>query len=157
MDLARIRAVSCGHPNLKEVSMTTISSTQDKARLLRSALLGNSIFSLLSGLDFVLFSRPVATFLGLSSATVVLVMGVILIGYAYVIFRQGRIQLLNPSFAQFAIIADVLWVIGSAVLIFTDVAALTTAGKWAIAIIADVVLVFAVLQYVGLRRITNRQ
>lgn len=133
--------------------MTTISSTQDKSRLLRSALLGNSIFCFLSGLDFVLFSRPVAEFLGLSSPLIILELGVALIAYALLVFSQSRKQSLNRAFAWFAIIADVLWVLGSAVLIFTDVVTFTTAGKWAIAIIADIVLVFAVLQYVGLRRI----
>jgi hypothetical protein len=59
--------------------MTTISSTQDKARLLSSALQGNSIFCFLSGLDFVLFSDPVARFLGLSSSTAILVLGIILV------------------------------------------------------------------------------
>ena len=136
--------------------MTTISPTQDRSRLLRNALLGNSIFSLLSGLDFVLFSGPVAAFLGLSSPAVILVLGVILIAYAYVIFTQARAQALNRSFARFVIISDVLWVIGSAVLIFTGLVDLTTPGKWAIAIIADIVLLFAILQYIGLRRIGDR-
>lgn len=135
--------------------MTTLSSTQDKAQLLRSALLGNSIFCVLSGLDFALFSRPVADFLGLSSPTVILVLGVGLIAYALVVFIQARAQPLSLPFARFAIVADVLWVIGSAALIFTSMVAFTTAGKWAIAIIADIVLVFAILQYIGLRRITN--
>lgn len=135
--------------------MTTISSTQDKDRLLRSALLGNSIFSFLSGLDLVLFSRPVATFLGLSSPIVILALGIVLMAFAYVVFTQARNRPLDRSFARFAIVADLLWVIGSAVLIFTDLMAITTAGKWAIAILADVVLVFAILQYVGLRRISN--
>lgn len=135
--------------------MTTITSTQDKSRLLRNALLGNSVFSFLSGLDFVLFSRPVATFLGLSSPVLIFVLGLILIGYAYIVFTQARAEPLDPSFAWAAILADVLWVIASAVLIFTDLVAFTPAGKWGIAIIADVVLVFAILQYVGLRRIRN--
>jgi len=134
--------------------MTTITSTQSKS-LLRSALLGNSIFCFLSGLDFVLFSGPVAGFLGLSSPSVIFVLGVILIAYALVVFSQSRMQPLNQSFARFAIIADVLWVLGSAVLIFTDLVAFTIAGKWAIAIIADIVLVFAILQFVGLQRITK--
>ncbi len=46
------------------------------------ALLGNSIFSFLSGLDFALFSRPLADFLGLSSPTIILVLGLGLIAYA---------------------------------------------------------------------------
>ena len=136
--------------------MTTISSTQDKARLLSSALLGNSIFCFLSGMDFVLFSGPVATFLGLSSPTLILVLGIILVAYALVVFSQSRTQPLNLPFAQFVIVADALWVIGSAILVFTDLVAFTTAGRWAIAIIADIVLVFAILQFVGLRRITNQ-
>lgn len=134
--------------------MTTISSTQYKS-LLRSALLGNSIFCFLSGMDFVLFSGPIAKFLGVSSPSVILVLGILLTAYALVVFSQSRTQPVNLSFARFAIVADVLWVLGSAVLVFTDLVAFTTAGKWAIAIIADIVLVFAIAQYVGLRRITT--
>lgn len=135
--------------------MNTISSTQDKS-LLRSALLGNSIFCFLSGLDFALFSGPVAKFLGLSSPTVIFVLGIILAGYALVVFSQSRMQPLNFSFAQLVIIADVLWVIGSALLIFTNLVAFTTTGKWTIAIIADIVLIFAITQFVGLRRIVHK-
>lgn len=134
--------------------MTTISSTQDKS-LLRAALLGNSIICFLSGLDFVLFSAMVARFLGLTSPGVILVLGIILVVYALIIFSQSRAQTLDLSFARFAIIADMLWVIGSAVLVFANLVTLTTAGRWAIAIVADIVLIFAILQYVGLRRITN--
>ena len=134
--------------------MTTISSTQNKS-LLRSALLGNSIFCFLSGLDFVLFSGPVSRFLGLDSPTVIFVLGIILVAYALVVISQSRAQTLNLPFARFVIIADVLWVIGSAVLVFTNLVAFTTAGKWSVAIVADIVLVFAIVQYIGLRRITN--
>jgi hypothetical protein len=135
--------------------MTTISNTQSKAQLLRSALLGNSIFCFLSGLDFALFARPVAEFLGLSSPTVILALGLGLMAYASALFIQARTQPLNLPFARFAIVADVLWVIGSAVLLFTSTVAFTMPGKWAIAIIADIVLVFAIAQFVGLRRIVN--
>lgn len=134
--------------------MTTNISIRDK-NLLRFALLGNSLFCFLSGLDFVLFPGPVASFLGLASPTVIFVLGVILVAYTLIIFSQSRAPSVDLSFARYAIILDLLWVIGSALLVFTDLIALTTAGKWAIAIIADIVLVFAILQYVGLRRITN--
>jgi hypothetical protein len=86
---------------------------------------------------------------------VILVLGNILVAYALVVFSQSRAQPLNLSFARFAILADVLWVLGSTALVFTDMVAFTTAGKWAIAIIADIVLIFAIVQYVGLRKITK--
>jgi hypothetical protein len=37
---------------------------------------------------------------------------------------------------------DVLWVIGSLILVFTDLVPLTAAGKWTVAITADIVTVF---------------
>jgi hypothetical protein len=51
--------------------------------------------------------------------------------------------------------ADLAWVIASAGLIFANLVDFTTAGKWAIAILADVVLVFAIVQFVGLRRLAK--
>lgn len=155
MDSAPTCVLSYVHQNTQEVPMTTIHSTQDKAQLLRSALLGNSIFCFISGLAFSLFSHQVNAFLGLQSPIVVFALGVGLIAYALVVFTQSRKQSLSLSFARFAIAADILWVLGSAVLIFTSMVTFTTAGKWGIAIIADIVLVFAITQTIGLRRTTN--
>ena len=134
--------------------MTTISSDQDKS-LLRSALLGNSIFCFLSGLGFALFSGSVANFLGLSSSTAILVLGIILTTYGLIVFTQARAKTLDLAFARYVISLDVLWVIGNAVLVFTDLVAFTIAGKWAIFIVADIVLIFAIVQFVGLRRVIN--
>lgn len=109
--------------------MTTISSSQEKNRLLHSALLGNSIFCFLSGLDFTLFSRPVAEFLGLPSSVVILALGIGLIAYTLVVFLQSRAQPLNLPFVRFDILADILWVIGSTVLVFTNLVAFTSAAN----------------------------
>jgi hypothetical protein len=67
----------------------------------------------------------------------------------------ARSEPVNTGIARFAVYADLAWVVGSAVLIFANLVPFTTAGKWTIAIIADVVLVFAILQYVGLRRVAR--
>jgi hypothetical protein len=50
------------------------------------------------------------------------------------------------------VIADVAWVLASVVVVVSGWAPLTAAGVWAIMIVADIVAVFAVAQYVGLRR-----
>jgi len=50
------------------------------------------------------------------------------------------------------VFGDLLWVVGSAVLIFTNLVPFTTNGKWAIAIVADIVLAFAIVQFVGVRK-----
>ena len=127
----------------------------NNSSLLRNALYGNSIFSFTSGLAFVLFSNAIATFLGLSASWVILALGAGLLLYGWQIYTAARAESINTGFAQFAVYADLAWVLGSAVLIFTNFVAFTTPGKWGIAIIADIVLVFAILQYVGLRRMAK--
>ena len=124
----------------------------NNSSLLRNALYGNSIFSITSGLAFLLFSKAIATFLGLSVSWVILVLGAGLMLYGWQIYSAAKAEPINTGFAQFAVYADLAWVLGSVVLIFTNLVAFTTLGKWGIAIIADIVLVFAILQYVGLQR-----
>lgn len=123
--------------------------------LLRKALYGNSIFSFVSGAIFLLFSKAIAGFLGLPASWIILVLGVGLIVYGIEIYLAARAEPVNRGIAKFAVYADLAWVLGSAVLIFANIVPFTDAGKWAVAIIADIVLVFAILQYVGLRRIAS--
>jgi len=78
-----------------------------------------------------------------------------LIVYGVEIYLGARAEPVHMGIAKFAVYADLAWVLGSAVLVFANLVPFTTAGKWAIAIIADVVLVFAILQYVGLRRVAR--
>ena len=58
-------------------------------------------------------------------------------------------------FAWYAIIGDVVWVIGTAAILLTDAFSLTSEGKWLLFIIGDIVLTFAVVQYIGLRRMNR--
>lgn len=127
----------------------------NNSSLLRNALYGNSIFCTTSGLAFALFSDPIAAFLGLSASWVILVLGIGLMLYGIEVFMFARKESISEGFAKFVIGADLAWVLGSAALIFTNLVAFTTPGKWGIAIVADIVLVFAIMQYVGLRRMAR--
>ena len=124
--------------------------------LLKNALFGNSAFSFISGLAAVLFSKAIANFLGLSVSWIILALGIGLILYGIEIFIAAKAEPVNKGVATFAVYADLAWVLGSAVLIFANLVDFTTAGKWVIAIVADIVLVFAILQFVGLRRLKNQ-
>jgi len=128
----------------------------NNSSLLRGALYANSVFCFTSGLAFTLFSKPISTFLGLSAVWIILVLGVVLCLYGIEVFILARRGSVNEGLAKFAIGADIAWVIGSAILIFTNLVAFTTPGKWAIAAIADIVLVFAIGQYMGLRKLQNQ-
>jgi len=59
---------------------------------------------------------------------------------------------MSPGLVRTVIALDLVWVIGSvAALLLHDSLGLTVGGAWLVAVGADVVAVFALLQYVGLR------
>jgi len=140
------------------MSMSNTKS-EDTGRFLRNALRANVIFSALSGLLLLFGTSSVAAFLGLEAAnanTILTVMGVGLLlwaGYTFWVSSQSPVN----KWAVFSVIeGDVLWVIGSIILLFTGWVTFSTSGNWAVAIVADIVGLFAILQYWGWRRIQNQ-
>ena len=126
--------------------------TIEKKSFLQRAILGNAVFSGLSGLLMVLAASPISQFLGLSNPLILTIVGIALLLYMPFLFWLAN-QTPVPSWMTWVVIElDVLWVIGSLILIFTSQVPLTTGGKWVIAITADIVAIFAIFQYIGLRR-----
>ena len=132
--------------------MTTLSAPS--STLLRRALQGNGAFSTVSGLVTLLGANAVAAFTGVQPAVVFMVLGVSLLLFAAGLFWMTRETAVNPALARIVIIMDVLWVVGSIILLLSNALPLTVAGKWAIGLVADMVALFAILQYIGLRRVT---
>jgi hypothetical protein len=118
--------------------------------LLRRALLGNACFSTLSGIAFLVASKPLAEFIGLAQPAVLIPVGLSLLVFAAGLLQNARRDTVNRTEATIAVVLDFAWVVGTGVVVLAGV--LNTAGNWTAAIIADVVLVFAVLQALGLRR-----
>jgi len=131
--------------------MTTQTIPNDS--LLRRALLGNTLFSGLSGVIAAVAAGPLAAFLGLSSPIILIILGLGLIGYAVGLYRMATRQPISRNDALFAVVADTVWVVASLVLLLIGWPPFTTAGRWLVVIIADIVAVFAIVQFIGLRRL----
>ena len=131
--------------------MTTLTTTTND-NLLRHALRGNSIFSAVSGALLLVDAKLLADFMGIATSIPFIILGVGLLMYATYLFINTRSRPVKKAFGWFAVIADVAWVVISAIVLLTDAFALTSGGKWLVLIIADMVLVFAVVQYLGIRR-----
>ncbi|MEZ4658684.1 MAG: hypothetical protein R2911_14030 [Caldilineaceae bacterium] len=131
------------------------AATPDRGQFLRRVLQGNAAFSTLSGMLFVLDSQPVANFLGFTNpaaATYVLWLGISLLGWALFAYWVSTRPTLSRT-AVFSVLAgDLLWVAGSIILLIRGWLPFSTAGYWAVAIVADMVALFAILQFVGWRR-----
>lgn len=128
----------------------------DRQKLLRRALQGNALFSAVSGLVMLAMSRAVVEFLGLPDNVSLRVLGVGLLGYAGWLLWNGRRKIIKIVDARIAVVLDMVWVMGSYALLF--VVRFSAGGKWAVALVAEIVFLIGLLQWLGLRRVsTSRQ
>jgi len=119
--------------------------------LLKNALAGNAVFSVASGLVILFANRWLVKFLGLPNKVSLAVLGVSLIVYAALLWLNARRPKVRMPDAWVAIMMDVAWVVGSYAVIL--LVPFSVRGKWMIALVAELVLVFAVLQWLGIRKI----
>ena len=128
--------------------------TATSSNLLRRALQGNAVFSTLSGAAFILGAKPIAAFLGPVPPAALVVVGLGLIGFAIMLTRNSMRDAINHTEAGLAVAGDLLWVLGSgAAVLYANALGLTRGGMWAVILVADVVLLFAILQFLGLRKL----
>jgi hypothetical protein len=130
-------------------------------RLLRRTLWGNAVFSVISGAVLVAFAMPFArlateaplSVAGLDLAIVFELLGLGVVAFGAICAWAASRKILPRSWAQVIFAADIAWVVGSALVLMLP-AAWTTAGIAGIAVVALIVADLAVLEYLGLRRLT---
>jgi hypothetical protein len=130
-------------------------SVRDRQGLLRYALVGNATFSTTTGLFIIVAHEWIARLLGLPGGGGLLGLGLGLLVFAATLLINARRPELRLAEAWAVVLMDLAWVAGSYVTLL--VAPFTVEGKWVIAIVADMVLVFAVLQWMGIHRVQSHQ
>ena len=136
--------------------MTTIDSARANIApdsLLRRVLQANMIFSGVSGLLLAVDAGPLSRWLGLPAAWILVVTGLGLLGFAWQLFQTAKQAPINLRQANTILLVDVAWVVGSALLLFTGWVSFSAAGWWAVLAVADMVALFAILEFVGIRRV----
>jgi len=128
---------------------------EESQGLLKGALIGNAMFSGLSGAAILLANRWLVKFLGLPDKVSLAILGVSLIVYATVLWFNARRPKIRITDAWVAVVMDAVWVLGSYTLIL--VVPFSLAGKWVVALVAELVLAFAVWQWLGIRRIRKSE
>jgi hypothetical protein len=121
------------------------------ARFLRQSLRLDGVASGATGLLLLATAGPFAALAGLPGPGIARTVGGALVIYAAALFWNAGRATVNRGQALAAVVLNVLWVLGSAVLIVDG--PLTLLGNLAVAAVAAAVLLFAVLQTVGLRRL----
>lgn len=139
-----------------QVQVQNQSTIQSANRsLLKMVLYENSIFSLASGLLMLILPGTVAKFMGIESSTPFMILGALLLIWSGDVFYVARQNPFNLTYARLVIGGDLLWVIGSAIILVLNPFNFSTEGSWATLIVADIVLVFGIAQFVGIRRLNR--
>lgn len=128
--------------------------TKPSSSLLKKTLLANALFSDLCGVIMLLGATTIAPLIGLNSPMILAFIGIDLMVYGVWLFFTARRAEPNLTLAKIAVAADVAWVIGAAIVIWLGV--LNTTGNLILAGVTDVVLLFAILQWVGIRRLQSQ-
>lgn len=126
-------------------------SIEERQGLLKKALAGNAVFSVVSGVAILFANRWLVKFLGLPEDVSLAILGVGLIVYAAILWFNARRPKIKITDAWIAVVLDAVWVIGSYMVIF--VVPFSVGGKWVVALVAELVLAFAVVQWLGIRKI----
>lgn len=132
-----------------------MNQTVREQGLLKKALTGNAVFSVVSGVAILFANRGLVKFMGLPNTVSLAVLGVSLLVYALLLWLRARRPQVKIADAWIAVVMDVVWVVGSYALIF--VIPFSAGGKWIVALVAELVLIFAILQWLGIRKIRKNQ
>lgn len=135
--------------------------TASSDRLLRRTLWGNAVFSVISGVVLVALARPFAALAteaplsvgSLELATVFQLLGVGVVAFGAIAGWAASREPLPRGWAQVVFAADVAWVAGSALVLLLP-APWSMVGIAGIVVVALIVADIAVLEYLGLRRLS---
>ncbi len=135
--------------------------TASSDRLLRRTLWGNAAFSVISGAVLAVFAGPFAraatdtpvSVLGLDLAILFELLGVGVVAFGALCAWIASRPELPQSWARVILAADIAWVAGSAAVLALP-ASWTTAGIAGIVVLAAIVADLAILEYLGLRKMS---
>ncbi len=122
---------------------------------LQKSLLLNAVFSGLSGSTLILFQHSIAHLFGTKNTTVFWVVGALLVFFSCTIVLEMIKQ--RPVGVLWIIVQDMLWVVGSIILLLLNPFGITVAGNIIIAMIAVIVLFMAVNQANALAGVDDKE
>jgi len=132
--------------------MATQALSPSNGLLRRAIQLDGLLGGIGSGAILTVAANPIASFMGLANSLPILVIGLGLIAWGVALLWVSSRPVIERHYVMTILATNAIWVIGSLIILAADLFALTTGGRWAVLIVADVVIAFMIAEYVGLRR-----
>jgi hypothetical protein len=125
--------------------------------LLRLAILADAGVTGAAGLALTLLPGPLAALIGFPWPGALQAVGAGLIAYALWLAFGARRPPVSAGLGWAVLSVNLFWVAGSAVLLLAAPGLFNTVGQWLVAIVAVAVADFALVQYLGLRRLRRME
>lgn len=126
-----------------------------KSISLKAALRANSIFSMMCAVDLLLFSTSIAQAMGDVAPWILQIVGVALVLWALSLIWVSSRPSINQTLVKGVVIADLGWVLGTAVLLIELPEVFTALGSIVLVGVALIVLVIGLLQAKALGAATH--
>jgi hypothetical protein len=128
-----------------------MSAHADRTTFLRRSLQLDGVASGLCGVLLLAAAQPASTLMGLAGPGIARAVGALLVIYAAALLYNAARATVSRAEAVGAVALNVGWVLGSALVILAG--PLTPVGNLAVAAVAAAVLLFTMLEIVGLTRL----
>lgn len=128
-----------------------MNANTDPTSFLRRSLQLDGIASGLCGVLLLAAASPISALMGLAAPSIARLLGAFLMIYAAALLYNAARATVSRREVVAAVVLNAGWVLGSALVILAG--PLTPAGNLAVAAVAAAVVLFAVLEVVGLTRL----
>ena len=128
-----------------------MNANTDRTSFLRRSLQLDGIASGLCGVLLLAAASPISALMGLADPSIARLLGAFLMIYAAALLYNAARATVSRREAVAAVVLNAGWVLGSALVILAG--PLTPVGNLAVAAVAAAVVLFAMLEVVGLRRL----
>ncbi|MGJ3236023.1 hypothetical protein [Marivirga sp.] len=118
---------------------------------LQKALLSNGIFSGASGIFSAILPSMISEFLGIEETMPFIIIGSALMGFSIFLFLEIRKQ--RKLVVKAIIILDLIWVLGTIFILLFNPFGFSIQSLWILAFVGLIVLFFAVMQFIGDRKL----
>jgi hypothetical protein len=133
--------------------MTTQLPLQEtNSDFLARTLRADGLFCAATGAVCVGGAQSLATLFGLQLPVIFTILGGGLLVYGLALFMLANQTAQTRLLVQVALGLNIAWVVVSFAGLLAGLFPVSTAGKWTIAVMADLVLIIAIVQAYGLRR-----
>lgn len=99
----------------------------------------------------LVLNSNIMALMGLEIGWLLPAIGVGLIGFAATVAFQATRQVISAMQVKSIVLQDLIWVVGSTLVLIFDLGELTTVGKAIVVVIAIAVADFALFQWLGLK------